>query len=118
MTLMLTLNPLIWGIGEYLCLRRFPGEEGWAGAWSVAGILIGVSVVSDYLFFDLWLHSGDIWHPTTFYGYVFVGGLPFLIRGLFRKHFTNRRRRIADRDLRRLGIGIAVVLVVFFVFVI
>lgn len=118
MVLMLTLNPVIWGIGEYACLQRFPGQGAWCGAWMVALVMVGVSSVSDYLFFDLFLHSGDVWHPTTFYGYIFVGGFPFLITALFRKHVQLKRREVKMKELKGLAGIVLSVLFLFFAFVI
>lgn len=117
MTVMLTLNPLIWGVGEYACLRRFYGGSGWKGAVLVAVIMIGLSVVSDYLFFDLGLHSTDVWHPTTFYGYGFVVVLPFLIRWMFRRRLLEGAKTVSRRDIGWL-VGVnAALLFVFFAFV-
>lgn len=118
MTLMLTLNPVIWGVGEYACLVRFPGQREWTGTLAVAVIMVGMSIISDYLFFDLFLGSKDVWHPTTFYGYGFVGIFPFLIRILFRRRLQARRKTVKKRELGELSLVNILLLSVFFLFVI
>lgn len=118
MILMLTLNPVIWGSGEYACLRRFPGPDKWLGVWVVVLMMLGVSIVSDFLFFALYLHSNDVWHPTTFYGYGFVAVLPFLIRWAFRHRLAGAVKMVSKQDIWRLaGMNIGI-LFLFFAFVV
>lgn len=118
MTLMLTLNPLIWGVGEYACLMRFPGQHEWKNTLAVSLIMVGLSVISDYLFFDVALHSNDVWHPTTFYGYAFVGTLPFVIRLMFRRRLRAHPKGAEKKELRRLILVNVLIVSIFFAFVI
>ena len=71
--LMLTVNPLFWAAGIYICLA----SENRTGnlmkkALVVASLAVGISLISDYLFFAVYMGSKDVWHITTFYGYAWL----------------------------------------------
>lgn len=51
MILMLTVNPVFWGVGIYSCLACTGGVDNWLKkALIVSLIAVGISLLSDYLF--------------------------------------------------------------------
>ena len=71
--LMLTVYPLFWAAGIYICLA----SENRTGnlmkkALVVASLAVGISLIFDYLFFAVYMGSKDVWHITTFYGYAWL----------------------------------------------
>ena len=76
--LMLTVNPVFWGVGIYVCLACESGVGNlMKKALLLALIAVGISLLSDYLFFAVYMKSKDVWHITTFYGYAWLAVLAF-----------------------------------------
>jgi hypothetical protein len=50
--LMLTLMPMIWGIGIYLCLIRYNGKNLLRGGFVISLIMLTCAAVMDYVFLD------------------------------------------------------------------
>ena len=106
MTLMLTVAPVLWGYVVFLCLRTYPGRSPLGGAARVAAVLLVLAVVMDYVFFGLIRNAlGQLYHPTTLYGYGFLACLPFLIGWMFRDGIGRGRRVVGNRDLLAAGVG-------------
>lgn len=75
---MLTVNPLFWAAGIYICLASENRTENlMKKALVVASLAVGISLISDYLFFAVYMGSKDVWHITTFYGYAWLAVLTF-----------------------------------------
>lgn len=56
------------------------------GAMITSFIYIIIAVVADFFFFGTMRNAIDkLYHPTTFYGYLFLISLPFILAFLFRK---------------------------------
>ena len=73
MLLMLTVNPLFWGIGIYACLSCGSNAGNlMKKALFVSLVAVGISLLSDFLFFAVCMESKDVWHITTFYGYAWL----------------------------------------------
>lgn len=90
--LMLTVNPVFWGVGIYRCLACKGGMENlMKKTLVVAVIAVGISLVSDFLFFAVLMGSKDVWHITTFYGYAWLVVLAFGEAFLFRKRLAARQ---------------------------
>jgi len=103
-TLMLTLAPLLWGLGIYNCLIRYPGERLIKGAIINSFILLIHAVIEDYLFFDLIRKTmHDLYQPTTFYGYAFLMTIPFIEVLIFRKLLIKKKREIKIADFILFG---------------
>jgi len=103
-TLMLTLAPLLWGVGIYNCLIRYPGEKLIKGAIINSFILLIHAVIEDYLFFGLIRKTmHDLYQPTTFYGYAFLMTIPFIEILIFRKLLIKKKREIKIADFILFG---------------
>jgi len=103
-TLMLTLAPLLWGVGIYNCLIRYPGEKLIKGAIINSFILLIHAVIEDYLFFGLIRKTmHDLYQPTTFYGYAFLMTIPFIEVLIFRKLLIKKKREIKIADFILFG---------------
>ena len=103
-TLMLTLAPLLWGVGIYNCLIRYPGERLIKGAIINSFILLIHAVIEDYLFFGLIRKTmHDLYQPTTFYGYAFLMTIPFIEILIFRKLLIKKKREIKIADFILFG---------------
>ena len=103
-TLMLTLAPLLWGVGIYNCLIRYPGERLIKGAIINSFILLIHAVIEDYLFFGLIRKTmHDLYQPTTFYGYAFLMTIPFIEVLIFRKLLIKKKREIKIADFILFG---------------
>lgn len=104
-TMMLTIMPLFWGWGIYLCLIRYKGKNILAGSALIALSMLISSVIMDYIFFGLIRRTmNDLYKPTTFYGYGFLAMLPFIELLLFRKPLLRKKRNILVRDFVPIGI--------------
>jgi hypothetical protein len=104
-TLMLTIVPLLWGVGIYYCLISYPGRKLIKGAIINSLILLMNAVIEDYIFFGLIrkaLH--DLYQPTTFYGYAFLMTIPFIEIIIFRNQIIKQKRQIKPTDFFRIGI--------------
>ncbi len=104
-TMMLTIMPLFWGWGIYLCLIRYKGKNILTGSALIALSMLISSVIMDYIFFGLIRRTmNDLYKPTTFYGYGFLAMLPFIELLLFRKPLLRKKRNILVRDFVPIGI--------------
>jgi hypothetical protein len=89
--LMLTIMPLLWGIGIYNCLIRYQGAKVLAGVVINSIIMLVSAVVSDYIFFGLIRGAMvDLYQPATFYGYGFLIIMPFLELLFFKKYIIKK----------------------------
>ena len=112
-TLMLTLAPLLWGVGIYYCLIRYPGDKLIKGAIINSLILLMNAVIEDYIFFGLIRNAmHDLYKPTTFYGYAFLMTIPFIEIILFRNLIIKQKRQIKANDFFLIGIPGLVCLVI------
>lgn len=104
MTLMLTVAPVFWGFAAYLCLRTFPGNKLFKGAFFISIIFTVLAVIMDYIFFGIIRDAMDeLYHPTTFYGYGFVVCLPFIMVLGFGKKIESKRRSVSSSGLITAG---------------
>ena len=103
-TLMLTIAPLLWGVGIYFCLIRYPGDKLIKGAIFNSFILLVNAVIQDFIFF--WLIRKaihDLYQPTTFYGYAFLMTLPFIEIIIFKNLIIKQNRQIKANDFFLIG---------------
>lgn len=90
-TIMLTIQPLVWAFGIVQVLRRWPGRSLWVAAAWTALIMLIMSIASDLVFFGI-LRSAldDLLRPTTYAAYGWVALLPLIVvlfgRGWLRRH--------------------------------
>lgn len=72
MLLMLTVNPLFWGIGIYACLScGSNAESDEEGVVCIIGCC-GNIFTFGFSVFAVCMESKDVWHITTFYGYAWL----------------------------------------------
>jgi len=103
--MMLSIMPLLWGFGIYICLIHYNGKDLLMGCALTALIMVVGSVILDYIFFGLIRGAwNDLYKPTTFYGYGFLVILPFIELFLFRKIILRKKRNILAKDFIPLGI--------------
>ena len=104
-TMMLTIMPLFWGCGIYLCLIRYNGKNILAGTALTSLSMLISAVVMDYIFFGLIRRAlSDLYKPTTFYGYGFLALFPFVELLLFRKIILRKKRNVLVKDFFPIGI--------------
>ncbi len=104
MTLMLTVAPILWAYVVYLCLKTYPGTDGWSGPARTAAILLVLAVVMDFVFFGVVRDAlTELLHPTTFYGYGFLVCLPFIVARLLKRRIRSRARPVASGDFVMAG---------------
>jgi len=97
--MMLTIMPLFWGLGIYLCLIHYNGKTILLGSALTALTMLISSVILDYIFFGLIRGAwNDLYKPTTFYGYAFLTLLPFIELFLFKKIILKKKRDILAKD--------------------
>lgn len=102
--LMLTIMPLLWGIGIYFCLIRYRGEKLITGVIINSIIILMNAVIEDYIFFGLIRGAmKDLYQPTTFYGYGFLISIPFIELLFFRKLIVRKKRQIETNDYILIG---------------
>lgn len=90
--LMLTVNPLFWGLGIYGCLACESNTRNlMKKAFQISLIAVGISLFSDFLFFAMYIGSKEVWHITTFYGYAWLVILAFGESLLFKKKLMTKR---------------------------
>ena len=90
---MLSLSPILWSYGIYLCFKHFQGGNLVKAAFSISLTMVIVSAASDFVFFGLIRHAfAHLYKPTTFYGYLYLLILPFAVLTLFRKSFQLRKK--------------------------
>jgi len=117
-TLMLTVAPLLWGIGIYYCLIRYPGDKLIKGAIINSLILLINAVIEDYIFFGLIRKAThDLYQPTTFYGYAFLMTIPFIEIIIFKNLIIRQKRQIKANNFSLFGILGAVCLVILIVII-
>ena len=109
--LMLTVNPLFWAAGIYICLA----SENRTGnlmkkALVVASLAVGISLIFDYLFFAVYMKSKDVWHITTFYGYAWLAVLAFGEALLLKKKLMAKLYPVTKRLFFVLGVFLLVLL--------
>lgn len=103
--MMLSISPLIWAFGIYLCLVRFPGKRLINAAAVNASILLLVAIPMDYVFFGLIRDAMEqLYHPTTFYGYAFLIILPFLMVLILPKRIRRKKQTIQQKDLVKMSL--------------
>jgi len=103
--MMLSVMPLLWAFGMYLCLIRYNGKNLLTGCALTALIMVISSVILDFVFFGLIREAwNDLYKPTTFYGYGFLAVLPFIEFFLLRKVILRKKRNILAKDFIPLGI--------------
>jgi len=103
--LMLTIMPLLWGIGIYHCLIRYKGQKILTGVIINSIIILIIAIVADYIFFGLIRGAmDDLYQPTTFYGYGFLVTIPFIELLFFRKLIIKRKSQIKTNDFILIGI--------------
>ena len=113
MILMLTVNPVFWGVGIYSCLACTGGVDNWLKkALIVSLIAVGISLLSYYLFFAVLMKSKDVWHITTFYGYAWLVILSFAEALLFRKRLERRQFAATSNLLLMLISGLLVLSII------
>ncbi|MBS6240204.1 MAG: hypothetical protein KH897_17975 [Bacteroides sp.] len=113
--LMLTVNPLFWAAGIYICLASENRTENlMKKALVVASLAVGISLISDYLFFAVYMGSKDVWHITTFYGYAWLAVLTFGEVLLLKKKLFARQYAVTTRLL--LILTLCLLLLLFFLF--
>lgn len=109
--LMLTVNPVFWGVGIYVCLACESGVGNlMKKALLLALIAVGISLLSDYLFFAVYMKSKDVWHITTFYGYAWLAVLALGEAFLFSKKMMAKQYPVTKRLFLVLGIFLLVLL--------
>jgi len=117
-TLMLTVAPLLWGVGIYYCLIRYPGDKLIKGAIINSLILLINAVIEDYIFFGLIRKAThDLYQPTTFYGYAFLMTIPFIEIIIFRNQIIKQKRQIKANDFSLFGILGTVCLVILIIII-
>ena len=103
--LMLTVNPVFWGVGIYVCLACESGVGNlMKKALLLALIAVGISLLSDYLFFAVYMKSKDVWHITWLA--VLALGEAFL----FSKKMMAKQYPVTKRLFLVLGIFLLVLL--------
>lgn len=109
--MMLTVNPIFWGIGIYFCLVCESNVESLVKkTLIVSAVAVGVSLISDYLFFAVYMKSKDVWHITTFYGYAWLVVLAFGEAFLLRKRLKRRQFVASGKTLLLLAGGLLLLL--------
>lgn len=113
--LMLTVNPVFWAIGIYTCLAYESGIGNlMKKALIVALIAVGISLLSDYLFFAVHMGSKDVWHVTTFYGYAWLVVLAIGEAFLLKKRLAAKQYVVTARVLLILAVCLLLLLFVLF----
>ncbi len=98
-TLMLTINPLLWGFASYNCIVRYP-KASIINAVLLNSIIFTVeAIVSDLIFFVVIRNAKDkLLHVTTFYAWGFVACLPFIVFFLFKKLIVRNKKQLNVLD--------------------
>lgn len=109
--MMLTVNPIFWGIGIYFCLVCGSNVESLVKkTLIISAVAVGISLISDYLFFAVYMKSKDVWHITTFYGYAWLVVLAFGEAFLLRKRLKRRQFVASGKTLLLLAGGLLLLL--------
>ncbi len=106
-TLMLTINPLLWGYASYSCIIRYPEQNNINGLLLNSLIFVIEAIASDLIFFVLIRNAYDkLMHVTTLYAWGFVMFFPLIIYFLFRKLIMRNKKQLAASDFwKPLSIG-------------
>ncbi|OQY76058.1 MAG: hypothetical protein B6D44_00245 [Ignavibacteriales bacterium UTCHB2] len=103
--MMLTIMPLLWGFGIYMCLIRYNGRNILVGSALTSSIMLINAVIFDFIFFGLIRGAfNDLYKPATFYGYAFIVLLPFIVLLFFRKRILRKKQNISIKDFVISGI--------------
>ncbi|MDQ2076257.1 hypothetical protein [Marinimicrobium sp. ABcell2] len=104
MTIMLTVNPVLWAYVTVLGIRSYPGQRVSAAVSLIAVVFLVLAIVADYLFFALIRGAlEELYHPTTFYGYAFLVFWPVLIGSLFGKNMLKNPKPLNWENLAYVG---------------
>lgn len=76
----------------------------------LALIAVGISLLSDYLFFAVYMKSKDVWHITTFCGYAWLAVLAFGEALLLKKKLMAKLYPVTKRLFFVLGVFLLVLL--------
>jgi len=69
-----------------------------------ASVMVIVSAIADFIFFGLIRDALDeLYHPTTFYGYLFLLILPFAVLLVLRKQVEMNKKQLVQGDFVRVG---------------
>ncbi len=99
--LMLTINPLLWGIASYRCIVRYPGSSLIKALYLNSLVFIIEAMASDLIFFGIIRRAmNKLMHITTIYAWGFVLTLPFIIFLVFRKQIVKNKRELEKSDFR------------------
>ena len=102
--LMLTVMPLLWGVGIYYCLIKYNGKKILTGVIINSIIILVNAIIADYIFFGLIRGAvDDLYQPTTFYGYGFLIVMPYLELLIFKKLIIRKRCPIMANDFISVG---------------
>jgi hypothetical protein len=105
-TLMLTAAPVLWGYLIYLALKTYPQQRIMKGAFTIAVLLLTLSMVMDYIFFGLIRNAmEELYQPTTIYGYGFLLALPFVLALLWKERIRKKKGAATTSAIIRAGIG-------------
>ncbi len=106
--LMLTLNPILWGVASYSCIIRYSKQRVIIGVLLNSLLFVIVAIASDLIFFVVVRNATDkLFHITTYYAWAFVVFLPFLIYLLFSKLVIRNKKQLANSEFRKsLWIGL------------
>ena len=103
--MMMSVMPLLWAFGAYLCLIHHTGDKLLMGCSLTALIFVAVSVILDFIFFGLIRQAwNDLYKPTTFYGYGFLAVLPFIECLIFKRRISVKRHVAIRKNFVILGI--------------
>ncbi|WP_297095703.1 hypothetical protein [uncultured Draconibacterium sp.] len=100
-TIMLTVNPILWGYASYLCIKKFPETNLLKGAFFNSVVFLAEAIISDMILFAGIQQAMDkLMHPTTLYGWGFVATVPFIIYILFKKPIKNHKKLLYKHDFK------------------
>jgi hypothetical protein len=99
--LMLTVNPILWGLASYVCIRKYPDTNILKGVFLNSMIFILEAIISDIILFAGIQKAMDkLMHPTTLYGWAFVATVPFLIYLIFKKRVKKNGETLTKQNFK------------------
>jgi hypothetical protein len=106
--LMLTVNPLLWGFASYSCIRKHPGISLFKAVLLNSLIFISEAIISDLILFaGIQKATDKLMQPTTFYGWVFVATVPFIIYLLFKNRIRKNKATLVSQNFKiPLSVGL------------
>ncbi len=106
--LMLTVNPLLWGIASYSCIRKYPKTIILKSVLLNSLIFISEAIISDLILFAGIQKAADkLMQPTTFYGWGFVATVPFFIYLLFKNRIRKNKGTLVKQNFKiPLSVGL------------